>query len=179
MNRQPTTKRAGATRAQNGNGATRGHRSDGAPRGQASDAETRARRRNGATRAQRRDAATHAQRRDGAGAFVPDPSEAHAPGPDDLAEALAESYVSAATSGEQQAEQTLDDFVDEELGGPFVQEDGELDAAPEGFPRLAPSLRPEIEEEPDVLGVEPHPARQSGRAARPRRRRRLARDAAR
>jgi hypothetical protein len=73
-----------------------------------------------------------------------------------LAEALAESYVSAATSGEQHADQTLDAFVEEELGRPFVQQNGDVDAPPEGFPELGRSLRHELTSEPDVLAFEPH-----------------------
>ena len=117
---------------------------------------------------------TRPQRRDDADAFVPDPREDHAPARDDLAEALGESYVSAATSGEQQADQTLDGFVLEELGGPFVQE-GEIDPAPDGFARVPPALRPELRQEPEVLGFEPHAvrnapalARRGKRARRPR-----------
>ena len=106
----------------------------------------------------KRNGATRPHRRDGADAFVPDPSEDHAPARDDLAEALGESYVSAATSGEQHADQTLDGFVLEELGGPFVQE-GDVDLLPDGFARVPPALRPELRQEPEVLGFEPHPAR--------------------
>jgi hypothetical protein len=106
-------------------------------------------------------------RRDGSSAFVADPSKGEAWAPDQLAEALAESYVSAATSGEQQADQTLDGFVDEELGGPFLQEDGDVDLPPEGFDELASSLRHELTTEPDVLGFEPHGARHSDSTPRP------------
>src|ERR1044071_7769264 len=107
------------------------------------------------------------RRRDGSSAFVPNPSEGDAWAPDQLAEALAESYVSAATSGEQHADQTLDGFVDEELGGPFLQEDGDVDLPPEGFDKLASSLRHELTTEPDVLGFEPHGARHSDSTPRP------------
>jgi len=111
-------------------------------------------------------------RRDGSSAFVADPSKGEAWAPDQLAEALAESYVSAATSGEQQADQTLDGFVDEELGGPFLQEDGDVDLPPEGFDKLASSLEHELTTEPDVLGFEPHGARHSDSTPRPGRGRR-------
>ena len=107
----------------------------------------------------KRAGANHVHRLDGATAFVPDPSEGYARAPDDLAEALAESYVSAATSGEQHADQALDDFVDEELGGPFLEQDGEVDLPPEGFARLAWSLLHELRAEPDFLGLEPQVAR--------------------
>ena len=108
------------------------------------------------------------QRRDGANAFVPDPSQEHAPAPDDLAEALGESYVSAATSGEHEADQALDGFVLEELGGPFVQ-DGDLDPMPDGFASVPPALRSELSQEPEVLGFEPHPAHPSGTSRRVKR----------
>src|SRR5688572_693749 len=101
---------------------------------------------------------TRVHRRDGGSAFVPDPSEGDSRTLDDLAEALAESYVCAATSGEQHADQALDDFVDEELGGPFMQEDGDVDLPPEGFPRLPSALNHELTAEPDFLGFEPHVA---------------------
>jgi hypothetical protein len=104
--------------------------------------------------------AHHVHRPNGGSAFVSDSSEGQARG-HDLAEALGESYVSAATSGEQHADQALDVFVDEELGGPFVQEDGDVDLTPEGFPRLSSSLRHELTTEPDVLAFEPHGARRS------------------
>jgi hypothetical protein len=106
----------------------------------------------------KRAGASRPHRRDGADAFVPDPSEAHEPAPDDLAEALGESYVSAATSGEHESDHTLDGFVLEELGGPFVQ-DGEVDPLPDGFARVPPALRPELRQEPEVLGFEPHPVK--------------------
>ena len=124
---------------------------------------------NGQATTKRNGAARH-HRRDAADAFVPDPSEDHAPARDDLAEALGESYVSAATSGEQHADQTLDGFVLEELGGPFVQE-GDVEPLPDGFARVPPALRPELRQEPEVLGFEPHHARQHPPAA-PRRGRR-------
>jgi hypothetical protein len=118
-------------------------------------------------RATAKPAGVNRGRRDGSSAFVADPSEGKAWAPDQLAEALAESYVSAATSGEQHADQTLDDFVDEELGGPFLQEDGDVDLPPEGFDKLATSLQHELTTEPDVLGFEPHGARHSDSTPRP------------
>jgi hypothetical protein len=101
----------------------------------------------------------HQARRRGGSAFLSGPSDGEASARDVFAEALAESYVSAATSGEQHADQTLDAFVEEELGGPFVQEDGDVDLPPEGFPGLARSLQHELTSEPDVLAFEPHGAR--------------------
>ncbi|MBI5513720.1 MAG: hypothetical protein HY909_08120 [Deltaproteobacteria bacterium] len=54
-------------------------------------------------------------------AFVHDPRltrRAHAS--DELAEALAEEYLAAATSGEEITEDVRDEVTDEERGGPFV-----------------------------------------------------------
>ena len=116
----------------------------------------------------KRPGAPRPHRRDRADAFVPDPSLDHAPAPDDLAEVLGESYVSAATSGEQQAEHALDGFVLEELGGPFVQ-DGDVDPLPDGFARVPAALRPELRKEPDVLGFEPHPPKRGKRTRKARR----------
>ena len=56
-------------------------------------------------------------------AFVPDPEGVERHVPDDLAETLAEVYLRSATSGEEQAAEVLNDFVPEEAGGPFVEED--------------------------------------------------------
>jgi len=60
-------------------------------------------------------------RPDDANAFVPDPEGGPARAPDDLSEALAEEFVEAATSGEDQDEETRDAIVPEEVGGPFVE----------------------------------------------------------
>jgi hypothetical protein len=35
---------------------------------------------------------------------------------------IAEAYLESATSGEERGEDLLNDFVDEELGGPFLEE---------------------------------------------------------
>jgi hypothetical protein len=112
---------------------------------------------------------SHVHRPDGGSAFVPDPSESHARTDDDLAEALAESYVAAAISGESQADEALNDFVVEELGGPFVQDDGAVDLPPEGFPRLAGPLRRDLATDPDLVGPEPPSARRSESPPRPQR----------
>lgn len=98
----------------------------------------------------------HVHRRDGSHAFVQEPGDVEASEPEELAESLAESYVRSATSGEH-AEQ-FDRFNVEELGGPFL-EDGGLDLPPDGFAVLSKSLRPELTEEPDLLGTEPPHAR--------------------
>ena len=63
------------------------------------------------------------RRRDLGHAFVPDPEGVEPHVPDDLAENLAEVYLRSATSGEEQAEEVLNDFVPEETGGPFLEED--------------------------------------------------------
>jgi hypothetical protein len=102
----------------------------------------------------------HVHRRDGGSAFVQDPSEGNPYARDDLAEALAESFVASATSGEH-TEQALDDFVDEELGGPFLEQSGAMDLPPEGFQHLETALRHELTAEPDQLGREPPRARRN------------------
>ena len=62
-------------------------------------------------------------RPDDGNAFLPDPADG---GPtrvsDDLAEVLAEEFVQAATSAEEQSEDVRDEFVPEEIGGPFLEE---------------------------------------------------------
>ena len=79
------------------------------------------------------------RRRDLGNAFVPDPEGLGPHVPDDLAENLAEVYLRSATSGEEQAEDVLNDFVPEEAGGPFLEEEAapdldmlEVPAGPEG-----------------------------------------------
>jgi hypothetical protein len=59
-------------------------------------------------------------RRDAGDAFFPDPAGGRAFAPDELAEELAEEFLAAATSGEGQGEEAHEQFVDEEVGGPFV-----------------------------------------------------------
>jgi hypothetical protein len=62
-------------------------------------------------------------RPDDGNAFLPDPADG---GParvvDDLAEVLAEEFVQAATSAEEVSEDVRDEFVSEEIGGPFLEE---------------------------------------------------------
>jgi hypothetical protein len=81
-------------------------------------------------------------------AFLPDPRDG---GPtrvrDDLAEMMAEEFLSSASSGEEQTQEGRDQVVAEELGGPFIQSTDEeemaddvdgnnpIDAEPEPFPR--------------------------------------------
>jgi hypothetical protein len=81
---------------------------------------------------------------DDANAFFPDPEggEAHA-AEDTLAENLAEAYLESATSGEERAEDVLNELVAEELGGPFLEdvqsaEDDELPLEPRPPPKNAP-----------------------------------------
>jgi hypothetical protein len=59
-------------------------------------------------------------RSDPADAFFPDPGDGPARVADDLAEELAEEFLASATTGQEQAEEALDQFVEEEIGGPFV-----------------------------------------------------------
>lgn len=61
------------------------------------------------------------ERSDDGNAFIPDPEGGPAHTRDDLAESLAEDFLQAATSGEDVAEESGDEVVPEELGGPFVE----------------------------------------------------------
>ncbi len=60
------------------------------------------------------------ERKDDGNAFIRDPGSGPAHTRDQLAEELAEEFLSSATSGEGQAEDALNADVEEELGGPFV-----------------------------------------------------------
>ena len=61
-------------------------------------------------------------RTDTADAFLPDPDEgAPSHADDDLAETLAEDFVRSATSGEDADDNTMEQIVPEEYGGPFVE----------------------------------------------------------
>ena len=60
-------------------------------------------------------------RPDDGNAFIPDPEGGPARVEDDLAESLAEEYLSSATRGNETTEEALDDVVPEEIGGPFVE----------------------------------------------------------
>jgi hypothetical protein len=74
--------------------------------------------------------APHAhQRSDDANAFMPDPEDGPARIADDLAENMAEEYLQSATSGEDAAEESQDQIVPEEIGGPFVETSGEEEFA--------------------------------------------------
>lgn len=67
-----------------------------------------------------------AHRTDDADAFVPDPSEGSAIGPDD-AESFAEEFIATATTGEYIDMDANDEVSDEEDGGPFLELDSEAD----------------------------------------------------
>jgi hypothetical protein len=59
---------------------------------------------------------------DDGNAFLPDPRETgQSRTRDDLAETLAEEFLEAATSAEEQMENDRDKLTLEELGGPFVE----------------------------------------------------------
>jgi hypothetical protein len=60
-------------------------------------------------------------RSDDGTAFMPDPEDGPARINDSLAETLAEEYLESATRGEDAVEDTLEEVVPEELGGPFVE----------------------------------------------------------
>ena len=98
------------------------------------------------------EARRHAMRSDDAHAFVPDPAEHKAPVDDDLAEELAENFLTSATTGEDVGQEGLDEVIPEEEGGPFITVPPErefasgtdlsnpLDAEPEAFP--TPTAQP-------------------------------------
>lgn len=84
----------------------------------------------------------HVHRKDDGNAFFPDPEggEAHA-GDDVLADSLAEVFLESATSGEEHAEEAMNELVSEELGGPFLEDapdDDDLPLEPLPPPRSAP-----------------------------------------
>ena len=69
------------------------------------------------------------RRPDHADAFFPDPEGGPAHAPDDLAEELAEEFLSSATSGEEAANDGHEQVVPEENGGPFVPSSGAAEFA--------------------------------------------------
>lgn len=64
-------------------------------------------------------------RPDGGEAFIPDPTDTGAPVSANDAEFFAEEYLASATTGEPLHMEALDEVVDEEEGGPFVELEGE------------------------------------------------------
>ena len=89
------------------------------------------------SRRSNREIKEHVHRSDDAHAFLPDPDDTGAHSNDSLAENLAEVYLQSATSGEEMAEDVMNELVPEELGGPFL-EDGppeEILPAPGPKPR--------------------------------------------
>lgn len=97
------------------------------------------------------------ERRDSGAAFMDDPGSGEALIDDDLAETLAEEFVRAATSGEDTTEEALDQFVSEEIGGPFVET-----SASEEFATGSDSSNP------DDATTEPLPRAVSGLVLKPR-----------
>jgi hypothetical protein len=61
------------------------------------------------------------RRTDDGEAFMPDPEDGPAMIGDDLAETLAEEFVRSALTGNNTGDEAMDDFVAEEIGGPFVE----------------------------------------------------------
>jgi hypothetical protein len=68
-------------------------------------------------------------RPDSGDAFLPDPGEGPARTKDDLAEGLAEGFLTSATSAEDSLPDVLEGEVPEELGGPFVPSSGKQEFA--------------------------------------------------
>jgi hypothetical protein len=73
------------------------------------------------------------RRPDDADAFIREPDSGPVKSNDDLADELARDFVSAATSGEDVADENFEQEVPEEVGGPFVESDGgrEFDLGPD------------------------------------------------
>lgn len=69
------------------------------------------------------------ERMDDGNAFIRDPGSGPAHTRDDLAENLAEQFLSSATSAEDVAPDELDQEVPEESGGPFVETSGSTEFA--------------------------------------------------
>jgi hypothetical protein len=96
-------------------------------------------------------------RSDTADAFLPDPEEGPMRTDDDLAEMRGEDFVRAATTGEDAEDETMDEVVPEEYGGPFVET-----AAAEEF-----AMGPD-ESNPEDAMAEPLPRAIHGLTGRPR-----------
>ena len=62
------------------------------------------------------------RRADDGEAFFPDPGSGPTCVPDELAELVAEEFLSSATSAEEVSEDVRDEFLSEELGGPFLED---------------------------------------------------------
>jgi hypothetical protein len=69
------------------------------------------------------------ERSDSADAFLRDPGSGPARVKDDLAEELAEEFLTSATSAEQALPDALESEVPEEAGGPFVPSSGKQEFA--------------------------------------------------
>jgi hypothetical protein len=68
-------------------------------------------------------------RPDSGDAFLPDPGGGPARVKDDLAEELAEEFLTSATSAEESLTDALDSEVPEDLGGPFIPSSGKQEFA--------------------------------------------------
>jgi hypothetical protein len=90
------------------------------------------------------------QRKDDGNAFIRDPGSGPAHTRDGLAEELAEEFIAGATSGEGQAEDAMNAFVEEELGGPFIQTAAGTEIAADDDPDLEGAPR---EAEPTAMRV--------------------------
>jgi hypothetical protein len=98
-------------------------------------------------------------RADSADAFIRNPDDGEMSVDDDLAETLGEEFIQAATSGENQTEETLDQVVPEEIGGPFVETSADEEFA-DGTDESNPS---DAEQEPmprAVTGLSSRPGRE-------------------
>ena len=62
------------------------------------------------------------RRMDDGRAFMPDVEPGYAKSQDSLAENLAEAFLESATSGEERGEVLMNEFVPDDIGGPFLEE---------------------------------------------------------
>jgi hypothetical protein len=86
---------------------------------------------------------SHSGRSDSGDAFFPDPGGGPIRLSDDLAEELAEEFLASATTGQEQGEEGHEQFVEEEIGGPFVTTSSSTEFA-HGFDASnIPGTRPE------------------------------------
>jgi hypothetical protein len=73
-------------------------------------------------------------RRDDGDAFIPDPSVHDGPTRGADAEFLAEEFLTSATTGEAVEQDAADEVVEEELGGPFLEEGTEEEDVADTLP---------------------------------------------
>ncbi len=83
----------------------------------------------------------NSRRFDDGEAFIPDPTETHKPVSAGDAEFFAEEFLASVTTGENVEQDAADEVVEEELGGPFLEETPDLDDIAETVPEPPPLHR--------------------------------------